>query len=269
MQLGILWLCHSCHGNGSDITSSINEIKSSIGQLSTSISSDLGKFLVSMTEMTKCITDAVKSMASSNCTDHNTAPIGGLSAKRLRVEHHDDAPGKFRRVDWQQSNQDRVHTSKSSNGVAVLNSNEIDNSRKSIVVSNVAPNVSTEHLVKYLAPRLDINPDDIRVTTLIPRSVKADELKFMQFRISIPASVYNLVRSHTLWPNGVRIRDFVFKRRRNVQFTSNPVADFILQQSETTNDDCGDGAARNDFVNVMDFTLDQTSAADTLQENLE
>lgn len=184
----IRWYCHDCHVNDYNVASSMNEIKSSIGQLSSSLSSDLGKFLNSMSDMTKMVSDSIRFLSTSNSHKNDSAIVD--STKRRRDEHHPPIPGKFRRIATQSSNHHRMSQPNAINYDG-SNSHESTDKRKSIVVSNISPNISIDELINFVSSKLKIDRDSVRITTLMPRSVKADELKFMQYRVSVPDRIYN------------------------------------------------------------------------------
>lgn len=273
----IRWFCHDCHVNDSNIASSMNEIKGSIEQISSSLASDLAKFVNSMSVMTKCVTDSFKSMSNSNMNDMYM----GNSSKRRRDEPQASNPGKFRRIvsqsSMESSSQQRVLTHQGVNS-DFSQRNESSEKRKSIVVSNIAPGITTDELAEFVASKLKIGKENIRVTTLMPRSVKIDEARFLQFRISVPDTAYNSIKSHTLWPSGVRIRDFVFKRSNSSQLTtSHPVdkSQFVSASKEPVEPVLQFPDQPNvellDQVDVLpninpDFTLLPTNAAVMLQD---
>lgn len=65
---------------------------------------------------------------------------------------------------------------------------------------------------KFIAAKYKLEQDKVKVTTLMPRSINKEDVKFMQYRVSIPENIYATVKNQSNWPVGVRIRDFVFKR---------------------------------------------------------
>ena len=83
-------------------------------------------------------------------------------------------------------------------------------SRKSVVVSNIDKGIIADYLPKYLSKELCIDESDIRVTLLKPARIADADIKFLQFRISVPSSVYDAVKTPDNWPDGIRIRDYVF-----------------------------------------------------------
>lgn len=256
----IRWYCHDCHINNSNFASSMNEIKTSIGQLSCSLSSDLGRFLNSMSEMTKCVTDSIKSLSTATGERRSTPEI---SSKRRREETFQSNPRKFRRVARQSSN---ISPSSTTNDGHESN---LD-SRKSIVVSNIAPDITADALKKFLVSKLAIDEENIKITTLMPRSLKSSDVKFMQFRISTPESVYESVRSQSIWPTGVRVRDFVFKRAKATQPSTPPVEkskfdvpNVVVLSPSPTNEAASSDNQMNNIGN-MDFQMQPTKAATVL-----
>lgn len=252
----IRWYCHDCHINDSNIVSSVNEIKNSISQLSGSLSSDLGKFLCSMSDMTKCVSDSLKSLSAAK-DGNNVDPTASISSKRRRDDAFPTNPMKFRRVTSRST-----HTSSIASNAehGYNNNNPSSTNRSSIVVSNIAPDITIETLTKFLVSKLKTDNDSVRITTLMPRSIKATDVKFMQYRISFPDSVYNFIRDQSLWPVGVRIRDFVFKRAKTTTTSGPPVyiSKFVVHNNDQSTN-------MNSSVPNEDFPIAPTNAAITLQ----
>lgn len=84
--------------------------------------------------------------------------------------------------------------------------------RKSVVVSNVASNISAEYLQNYLSVENSVDKQAIRVTPLGNNNPKISSL---QYRISAPECHYTAVKTSSTWPKDVRVRDFVYKSRRD------------------------------------------------------
>lgn len=128
-------------------------------------------------------------------------------------------------------------------------------------------------LISHRAAKLEINKDNIRITTLMPRSVKADEVMFMQYRISVPGTAYSSIKSQTWWPSGVRVRDFIFKRANNSKTTSCPVdkSQFVIASNDIEKDlpfpSRFANQDSNHAITNEDFTEPPTNAAMTLQDS--
>lgn len=97
----------------------------------------------------------------------------------------------------------------------------------SVVVSNIAKNISTDYIAEYLADELKLSKDNIRVTPLAPAGKNMDDLTYLQYRVSTPASSYPQLKSSGTWPKGVRVRDFIINKRTNVASLDN----FLLKKS--------------------------------------
>lgn len=223
----IRWYCHDCN-TSNPIVSSVNEIKESIGHLSTSLSTDLGKFLESMSTMTNCVTKSLSSI--SNSKTQNASPVfSGLNANNSTNNH---SSSKRRRGESSHSNPNKIRCTNNrssqltrSSGTSNPVSNNSDDTRKSIVVSNIAADMNVIELSKFLSSKLNVSEHQIKITTLVPSSIKPEDIRFMQFRISVPVNLYETIKSLSLWPPGVRIRDFVFKNKKSVNVSKpSPVA---------------------------------------------
>lgn len=123
-------------------------------------------------------------------------------------------------------------TNDKNSGLAVANvSPQNDNSnasshqskeqRKSIVISNISKNISENHIIDYLADELKIDKLSIRVTTLAPAGKNLNDLSYMQYRVSTPASLYPRTISAGTWPKGVRVRDFILTKRNVIATLDN------------------------------------------------
>lgn len=79
-------------------------------------------------------------------------------------------------------------------------------------MSNVAPDVSASKLASFICAKLKTSHEQVSVTPLVARSIRPEEIRFLQFRVSVTPGLYNFVSSPTFWPSGVRTRDFIVKR---------------------------------------------------------
>lgn len=55
---------------------------------------------------------------------------------------------------------------------------------------------------------------------LKPARLADADIKFLQYRVSVPSSVYDAVRTPDNWPDGIRIRDYVFNHHVNRKLVS-------------------------------------------------
>lgn len=214
----IRWYCHNCNLNN-PIVSSVDEMKSSINQLSASLTSDLGKFISAVSEMTALVAKSMSTNSPAGATmvrndepaftAHGEKPKSGTSLKRRRGQPFLTNPSKVH------CGNDRL-TRSSAPLLGHPSRNAVgprpdDESRKSIVVSNVAPDVCAAMLTKFICSKAKVSEDQIKVTSLVPRSINMDEAKFLQYRVSFPTTLYGIVSVRSFWPVGVRTRDFVNK----------------------------------------------------------
>lgn len=69
-------------------------------------------------------------------------------------------------------------------------SSAVSSRRSSVVISNIAKNITPDHIQNFLASELQVEMDSIRVTPLAPAGKNLNELSYMQYRVSSPASLY-------------------------------------------------------------------------------
>lgn len=115
--------------------------------------------------------------------------------------------------------------------IAHSSSSSSDNKRrKSVVVSNIGKNITSDHIIDYLADELNLDKDIIRVTPLAPAGKNMDDLAYLQYRVSTPASMYPSLISASTWPKGVRVRDFIFNKRADTASLDN----FLVRKAAHT-----------------------------------
>lgn len=277
----VRWYCHSCHSGDMSLTSSIGDIKSSIGQLSSTLTSDLSKFLGSMNEMTKCITDTIKSLSSSSSnsnTPHSSVksttdrPANGFqtlnpslnSSKRRRENHLPSNPVKFRRIASAANHRPASFTTTTDS----TDNDKLDRDRTSLVISNIAPDIGADDIKDFVASKLKADREIIRVTTLMPRSLKQDDIKFMQFRMSLPNNLVNTVTCDSFWPKGVRLRNFIYKKADHTSSKSrSPPVNRNCFGLVSPPPECNE-TAKVDEATDQDFQQPPTNATVVLQETM-
>lgn len=219
----IHWLCHECNNGNKTIGASIDNMSNTLDKLTSSLSSDL---LAGF----KLLTDSLSTkLSANNHSSMSSTANGNNPPKRRRNDVNSESESDENRTIRRKRFAAAKQTNNKQNGLSFATTLEPENSnrnpnqiainseankRKSVVISNIDKGVTPEHLSKYLSNELDIDETTIRTTTLLkPAGIADESVKFLQFRISIPEENYSRVRAQSTWPNGVRVRDYVFNRR--------------------------------------------------------
>lgn len=230
------WLCHECNDGNKMIGKSIINMSETVESLKNSLTSDLLAGFKLLTE----------TLSSSLLANHGQKPFifseknpNSNTTKRRREETivESELEGEFTtrnkrfattRINKSNQSATTLQSSHKSNDeprsmVAALDPHR----RKSIVISNISKGISPEYICKYLSNELCINESAIRATSLKPAGITDENIKFLQFRISVPENIYSKARASETWPTGVRIRDYVFNRRGGNVPTSVVREDFL------------------------------------------
>lgn len=104
-----------------------------------------------MSQMTDCVVNTLKTIATPNPRPFDSDSHN--SFKRLRDDTLESNPVKYRRFIGQSS------VSRNKSQASTLNSdlnivNDSSQGRRSMVVSNIAPNISIEELNKFIAAKV-------------------------------------------------------------------------------------------------------------------
>lgn len=214
------------------IGTSIDNMNIAVNNLTKSLSGDLLAGFKMLTE----------TLSTKLTVSHHSSSNHGNSTKRRRDETNSEPENKEL-----QSTRKKKFAAASNikpNSHAFAATSEIQNltsktkpndtqpethKRKSVVVSNIAMGITPEYLNNYLSKELEIDTSSIRTTLMNPAGITEDNVKFLQFRISVPEANYSKVRSQSTWPVGVRIRDYVFNRRGGGKTTSVSKENFLLK----------------------------------------
>lgn len=86
---------------------------------------------------------------------------------------------------------------------------------KSIVVSNIGKDVSLDHLKNYLHSKSGIKKEQINLVLLLPAGRNMNDVRFLQYKVTIPDDNYESIMSSDFWPKNVHLRDFVYKHRKD------------------------------------------------------
>lgn len=94
--------------------------------------------------------------------------------------------------------------------------------RKLLVASMFHPTTDSNHLTDFLKSKLAMSDDstELRVHKLVAPGKDISELDYVSFKISVPGIRYDELLSSSIWPRGVRVREFE-NRPRKLQ--NNPV----------------------------------------------
>lgn len=205
----IHWFCHECNNGTKAIGTSIDNMKQSVDNLTKSLSSDL---LSGFKILTDTLASSLKSIHHSSIGF--VADTSNPSKRRRNEEISESEPEgqsttrKKRFIDGSNNNQNGL-----SLAAAPVPNRQSDERRRSIVVSNISKGISSEYLTNYLSTELQIDGSNIRTTLLKSARIADENIKFLQFRVSIPENLYSKVRDPETWPTGVRVRDYVFNRQ--------------------------------------------------------
>lgn len=221
----IRWYCHNCN-ESSSIANSLTEMKESFGQMSGSLSQDLGVLIRSMSELTNCFTKSISSSQAKPRECQSTDVVNRALHAKSMVSFPSTAVRAVKRRRGQSSqpnpakihcNDDRLSSLKATTAARIESSD-----KRCIVVSNIAPDTDVHVLTKFLCSKLMATVDQVKVASIVPQSIKRDDLKFNQFKVSIPTEMYDTAMSPSIWPYGVKLRDFVFKQYKDKPSRTRP-----------------------------------------------
>lgn len=86
---------------------------------------------------------------------------------------------------------------------------------KSLVVARLANSTTVEKVVKYITDNAStVTATDINCTILIPKDMKPEDLKHINFRVTVPDKVYDQIFDASFWPKGVHLRQYIFRQRK-------------------------------------------------------
>lgn len=114
--------------------------------------------------------------------------------------------------------------------VGTLTSNGLTaiESRKTIVASHLSPTTTDDELQSFLKDCLgDDDFAPLKVTKMLPKDRRLEDLNFISFRISAPERLYSKLMSPDFWPIGVTIRDYAYRPK-----TQRQPATFLAQRQE-------------------------------------
>lgn len=88
--------------------------------------------------------------------------------------------------------------------------------RKLLVASMLHPSTESEQLEVFLKGKLDVPTDssEIRVHKLVPAGKDLTQLDYVSFKVSVPGHRFEEFMAPSIWPKGVRVREFELRPRK-------------------------------------------------------
>ncbi|XP_037043244.1 uncharacterized protein LOC119079436 [Bradysia coprophila] len=228
----IYWYCIECNNGNKQILISMDTMKDDINAIKISLSQN--PFESMKDDINSTMNSISQNLLSgfAMLTDKLATTLSSASSPLNRAEScTKQHPKRRREEDTAYSDRSLLtkkfvtcsNVSATASFAAVTNSTDaavvaastktIDR-RRSIVISNIGTNTLPEHIIDYLSGSLSIDRSLIRVNLLKPAGRSFSDLSYLQFRISLPDSMYTRAVSPNTWPVGVKIRDYVHTERK-------------------------------------------------------
>lgn len=101
--------------------------------------------------------------------------------------------------------------------------------RKLLVASLFHPLTESENLSNFLKDKLSMASEStvVRVHKLVPAGKDLATLDYVSFKVDVPGDLFTVLLSPSMWPKGVRVREFEHRPRK-------PRADAIFLRPATT-----------------------------------
>lgn len=102
-------------------------------------------------------------------------------------------------------------------GSAVENSDlQVVEPRKLLVASLFHPSTESDNLAVFLKTKLKIASDStvVRVHKLVPAGKDLSTLDYVSFKVDVPGNLFNELLSPSMWPKGIRVREFEHRPRK-------------------------------------------------------
>lgn len=87
--------------------------------------------------------------------------------------------------------------------------------KKLLYVSHLRPETTAEVVQSYINKTFNVDPQDIKVWSLIPKNRNVNSLEFISFKVSLPEDVFDSVLTPELWPCLAVIRPFIIRQPKN------------------------------------------------------
>lgn len=99
--------------------------------------------------------------------------------------------------------------------------------RKELVASMLHPSTESDQLADFIKSKLSITTQstEIRVRKLVAADKDISTLDYVSFKVSVSGAHFKELMSPTMWPIGVRVREFQYRPRK-----SRPAAVFLPQK---------------------------------------
>lgn len=91
-----------------------------------------------------------------------------------------------------------------------------------LFLSRFAPTVTEDHVITMVATRLSLRREEITVRKLVKLDVDPSTLRFISFKVAVPATKRDAALSPTSWPAALTFREFVFRERISPVATVSP-----------------------------------------------
>lgn len=136
-------------------------------------------------------------------------PSSAKSSKRRRVTVTDDSPEAYI-PPIPQSGAVIIGSAESNEVLQVVEP------RKLLVASMLHPSTEPEQLESFLKEKLNISADssEIRINKLVPAGIDLAKLDYVSFKVSVPGHRFDELMLPSIWPRGVRIREFEVRPRK-------------------------------------------------------
>lgn len=196
----IHWYCHECNNGSRNISTSTDQINDAIGVLTNSLSGNLIQFVNNYKSSTETFMDTISTTIVPNGSSVITM------AQKENVHTRNDDPVLMSL----ESNIKRSHS--------VAATTHCDGGPlRTVVVSNIGKDITVDYLTDYLVDELKVNKEMIHLSLFLPYGKTVEDLKFLQYKITLPEANYSAVMCSELWPKNVRVRDFFVGQTKKVE----------------------------------------------------
>lgn len=184
--------CNGCMAfSCTEFSSSLEGVKASIMNLSETVS-----------ESTKNIVSLITRPSNCNPVSIVVPEISSPAVKGMRVDDLQGTPMSSQRNNC-------VVGSVEDSVIRTIEQ------RKLVIASLFHPSTKEDELCKYIRNGLHLDESDksIRCNLLLPAGRKLEELDFVSFKVSVPESMYLSLFEPSLWPKGVKVREFMHRNK--------------------------------------------------------
>ncbi|XP_055905630.1 formin-J-like [Eupeodes corollae] len=100
-----------------------------------------------------------------------------------------------------------------------------------IHLSKFSRDTKPEDIINHISEKTNISPNHFKCYALVKKDTDTSKLKFVTFKLSVPASKYSIIMDSCLWPCFVQIKKFVSRESSN----NNKNKELSLQTSSSLN----------------------------------